>query len=141
MDEERTRNWATCSLLNKKRGQVEAEVELVAGPGQSFCYLPLSFICLFLYLLFLYLSFPFLFFLICLFLFSSFIYSSFICFFVCPFFICLFLLVSFFLFAFFICLGKMIDEEVDESEGKVTDTTFVVGQAKKRGLSPDERFK
>ena len=35
----------------------------------------------------------------------------------------------------------MIDEEVDESEGKVTDTTLVVGQAKKRGLSPDERFK
>ena len=42
---------------------------------------------------------------------------------------------------FLICLGKMIDEEVDESEGKVTDTTLVVGQAKKRGLSPDERFK
>ena len=35
----------------------------------------------------------------------------------------------------------MIDEEVDESEGKVTDTTLVVVQAKKRGLSPAERFK
>ena len=35
----------------------------------------------------------------------------------------------------------MIDEDVDESEGKVTDITLVVGQAKKRGLSPAQRFK
>ena len=123
-------------------------MELVAGPGQSFCYLPLSFICLFLYLLFLYLSFPFLFFLYlpfsfaCLFLFSYFIHSFFIWLFLCALSLfALFFKFPFLCLPFFICLGKMIDEEVDESEGKVTDTTLVVGQAKKRGLSPGERFK
>ena len=35
----------------------------------------------------------------------------------------------------------MIDEDVDESEGKVTDITLVVGQAKKRVFSPAQRFK
>ena len=88
-------------------------------------YLPFSLFALSLFvisfLLFLYLPFSF----------SSLIYSSFICFFY----------LLFLYLPFFICLGKMIDEEVDESEGKVTDTILVVGQARKGGLSPDERFK